>query len=115
MGGMVMRRISVVGGALVIGVSCAQIFDLDKTYVFDVGTGGVGGTSSHSISGSGGGVPPDGGCRDTCSNDLKTVIDCYGQVKMSCAADEGCYDDGAGPKCVAGPCNAAQLAKSSYG
>lgn len=75
------------------------------------GTGG----SGNSGNGGGGGViiDTDGsvGCDPTCSNDLTSVVDCFGQVLETCTADQGC----ANAKCIDNPCQAAELTKSSYG
>jgi hypothetical protein len=62
----------------------------------------------------GGSIFDDGGafqCDDTCSNDLKEVVDCYGVPKTPCPEDKGCYN----AMCDKDPCEAAELTKSSYG
>jgi IgGFc binding protein len=55
----------------------------------------------------------DGSCdpNPTCSNDLKSVVDCKGKVLSTCTADQGC----ANGQCIADPCQAAEVSKSSYG
>jgi len=47
----------------------------------------------------------------TCSNDLNHVVDCKGQVLVTCGPEEGCVNG----KCELGPCAAAKASKSSYG
>lgn len=69
----------------------------------DSGTGGAGGGLLL-----GGGGPS--GCLE-CSADLKTVLDCDGNVVQECGGDQACL---AGV-CGDDPCGAAEAAKSSYG
>ena len=65
-----------------------------------------------SVSGGSGGLGIDASqCPETCSNDLKNVVDCTGTVLKACAADEGC----ANAECINDPCGAAEISKSSYG
>lgn len=76
----------------------------------------VTGTTSSSSSGTGGTggaitLQDSGMCNTTCSNDLKTVIDCQGNVVKTCTMDQGC----ANGACMDNPCAAAELSKSSYG
>jgi hypothetical protein len=81
--------------------------------------GAGGGTSSATTtatvgSGGEGGLFMEGGppqCDLTCSNDLKTVIDCMGVTKTTCTVDQGCSNG----VCVDDPCKAATDSKSSYG
>lgn len=70
------------------------------------GAGGGGGPNFATSSGSGGSdlCPP-------CSTDLKSIIDCDGNVIMTCPAGEAC----AGGVCVSDPCEAAKQGKSTYG
>ncbi|MFT3769138.1 MAG: IgGFc-binding protein [Minicystis sp.] len=83
------------------------------------GPSGSGGSTSSSSSaattGSGGtSISLDGGggsCDTTCSNDLKSVVDCKGTVLTACTADQGC----ANGACINDPCQAAEDSKSSYG
>ncbi len=76
---------------------------------------GTGGSSSTTAShGGGGGLTlMDSGpmCPLTCSNDLKSVVDCKGVVQTACTVDQGC----ANGACIADPCAAATVSKSSYG
>jgi hypothetical protein len=71
------------------------------------------GAGSSGDGGSGGGFIPDGsvGCDPICSNDLRNVVDCDGTVLTACKDTEGC----ANAKCIADPCKAAEVSKSSYG
>lgn len=50
-------------------------------------------------------------CPNSCSADLKNVIDCNGAVISTCGGDQGC----ANGACIADPCEAAKIGKSSYG
>jgi hypothetical protein len=81
------------------------------------GTGGAATATGGSAPGGGGstgigGIDTDGGgCGKTCSNDLKKVVDCYGQVITECGPDQGC----AKAECIDDPCEAAEVSKSSYG
>ncbi len=50
-------------------------------------------------------------CNNTCSNDLKNVVDCFGTTLTQCTVDQGCAD----AKCIDDPCKAAEQSKSSYG
>lgn len=78
------------------------------------GGGGAAVTTTSSFTGTGGEIVIDSGfggsCEDTCSNDLKKVINCKGVV-TTCTADQGC----ANGACMNDPCKAAEIAKSSYG
>jgi len=69
------------------------------------GSTGVGGIDINV----GGGEPCDP--TPTCSNDLKSVINCKGEVLKQCTSDQGC----ANGDCINDPCKAAELSKSSYG
>jgi hypothetical protein len=91
------------------GISCT---DTSGTYLKpDAGIGGEGGGTASS-SGVGGGFTVDGMvCEDRCTNDLKKVVKCNGDVKQECMSDQGCYD----AECIADPCVAADKSKSSYG
>jgi hypothetical protein len=76
--------------------------------------GGASSTSTTASHGGGGGgvtLKDSGMCPVTCSNDLKTVIDCQGTVQTTCTADQGC----ANGVCIDDPCQAAEVSKSSYG
>jgi hypothetical protein len=76
--------------------------------------GGAGGMTGGSGGGTGGSIFDDGGavqCNNTCSNDLKEIVDCYGVVQDTCPADKGCYNAG----CELDPCQAAEKSRSSYG
>jgi hypothetical protein len=75
---------------------------------------GIGGMTGGAGGGEGGSIFNDGPivqCDNTCSNDLKEIVNCYGEVKETCPSDKGCYD----AKCDQNPCDAAELSKSSYG
>ena len=50
-------------------------------------------------------------CANTCSNDLRSVVDCRGIVQRACGPSEGCAD----ARCIPNPCEAARTSKSSYG
>jgi hypothetical protein len=75
--------------------------------------GGASSVTTGSHGGGGGGVTlkDSGMCPFTCSNDLKTVVDCQGVVQTTCTADQGC----ANGACIDDPCQAAEVSKSSYG
>ncbi len=86
------------------------------SYRGDLTTSGGGGMTSGTLSGGGGegGLFMEGGppmCDETCSNDLKSVIDCHGTVIKSCTVDQGCSN----ADCIDNPCKAAEQSKSSYG
>jgi hypothetical protein len=70
------------------------------------GTGGEPSFTTSSSSGSGG----SGGCAP-CSADLKSIIDCQGNVIKTCDPGQAC----AAGMCVANPCDAANASKSTYG
>lgn len=110
---LVLAMGAVTVGAL--GVSCS-----DQTGYALTGGGGTGGTTtsttttaaSTSTTAGVGGIDIDGGgCEKTCSNDLKKVVDCHGDVVTECKSDQGCTNAG----CIDDPCKAAELSKSSYG
>lgn len=90
--------------------SCTDSYRGDVTT-----TAGVGGAPTSSVSSGGeGGLFMEGGppmCDETCSNDLKSVIDCHGTVIKSCTVDQGCSN----ADCIDNPCKAAEESKSSYG
>ena len=76
--------------------------------------GGVGGTTGEAGVGTDGSIFEDGGavqCNNTCSNDLKEIVNCYGEVQDTCMSDKGCYN----AACDKNPCEAAELSRSSYG
>jgi hypothetical protein len=98
--------------------STASIFSAcTDSYQLPAGTGG--GTSSSTTTSSTttstgvGGINIDSGppCDNTCSNDLKNIIDCKGNVVTPCPPEQGC----ANAACMDNPCKAAELAQSSYG
>src|SRR5215218_7749005 len=94
------------GGAVALVASCTDTLGPGLTP-----DGGAGGTMSGSGGGEGGSIFNDGSvvqCNDTCSNDLKEIVNCYGEVKETCPSDKGCYD----AKCDQNPCDAAELSKS---
>ena len=70
-------------------------------------------TTAASTTGMGGGVVLNDApmCPLTCSNDLMSVVDCMGVVQTTCTSDQGC----ANGTCIANPCMAAEVSKSSYG
>jgi IgGFc binding protein len=104
-----------------IAIGCTSLLatfaSCTDSYRGDLATsaGGGGTTSSSMVSGSGGegGVTIEAGppCNNTCSNDLKNVVDCYGNIVTPCTVDQGCAD----AKCIDDPCKAAEESKSSYG
>lgn len=79
------------------------------------GTGGAGGTTDAVTNGNGGsvtvGVGVGGSCGTLCSADLKSVLDCNGNVLESCGTDQACLNG----TCSNDPCGAADAAQSSYG
>ncbi|MEJ7733146.1 MAG: hypothetical protein WKG00_28615, partial [Polyangiaceae bacterium] len=82
-------------------------------------TGGTGANSGQGGSGQGAGSTLVGGssaggnvgCQNTCSADLKKIVDCNGVIVQECSGDQGC----AGGECIDDPCEAADASKSSYG
>jgi hypothetical protein len=101
-----------VGTSLAVGFSACN----DSYRPALVGTGGSTSSSttvSSTSTGGQGGVNFDSGppCDNTCSNDLKTVVDCMGVVQKTCTVDQGC----ANAMCIDDPCHAAELSQSSYG
>ena len=104
---VVLGSAAAVGAMAAIFVACTDSYQPPHA-----GTGGSAGSSaSH---GGGGGVTlTDSGpmCPLTCSNDLKSVVDCKGVVQATCTVNQGC----ANGACIADPCMAATLSKSSYG
>ncbi|MCA9621073.1 MAG: IgGFc-binding protein [Myxococcales bacterium] len=88
-----------------------------------LGTGGDDTTGSGAGSGQGGGIGVGqgggfavgagggNGCGNTCSADLKKVIDCNGNLVEQCGPDQACLSGACGND----PCGAADEAKSSYG
>jgi hypothetical protein len=88
------------------------------SYRGDVSTsqGGGAATASATTSGGGGegGLFMEGGppvCDNVCSNDLKGVIDCHGNMITPCTVDQGCSN----AACIDNPCKAAEESRSSYG
>ena len=69
--------------------------------------GGTGGIDLTTIASSGVG----GACGYGCSADLKSILDCNGNVLGECTGDQGC----ANGTCIDNPCEAAEVSKSSYG
>jgi hypothetical protein len=81
----------------------------------DGGTGSPDGTGMTASDGNNPILNTDGSGYDTCSgthcsSDLRSLVDCSGNVVMSCPANEGCANGG----CVA-PCDAAAANKSTIG
>src|SRR5580700_10493028 len=110
------RSLVVLGLALVVGaVGDAAGCSASQRNQFSAGTGGSasasgsGGNGGSSLSGLGNG---GGSCSGAgrCSSDLHSLVDCDGNVLMTCPADEGC----SGTACVPA-CQAAQDNKSSLG
>jgi len=101
-------------GALAVaslGVSCTDSSGYGLT-----GGGGTGTTTTVTTTSTGGGGvggfgTGGGACENTCSNDLKKVINCYGETVKECTSEQGCNNAG----CIDDPCLAAELSKSSYG
>jgi len=73
----------------------------------DGASGGAGGGAGGQLFDVDGGEP----CEVTCSNDLKSVVDCNNVVLHDCGDDQGC----ANGECIDDPCEAARISKSSYG
>ena len=70
------------------------------------GSGGSSGSSSGGLVGDDG----SGGCPDRCSSDLHSLVDCNGNVIMTCPADQGCSGSGCVPAC-----QSAEANKSTFG
>jgi len=116
MGIAVRRRTLALGIGLAVVGTGAVFSACSDSYTGPHGTGGGTSSSSSASAGGAGGmdITLDGGggsCDTTCSNDLKNVIDCKGQVITACTADQGC----ANGACIGDPCMAAEVSKSSYG
>jgi hypothetical protein len=115
--GMHLHRRTLALGTVFMATSAAAMFgactdSYRLSSAASTGGGGPGVTHSASSAGGGGGLGFDSGqCQDTCSNDLKSVVDCKGVVKTPCTVDQGC----ANAMCIDDPCKAAELSKSSYG
>jgi hypothetical protein len=110
---VVMLSLRFVLGVTAAAASVAAMLPAcDDSYRPPHASGGATG-SSGTAHGGGGGVTLDDGstCILTCSNDLKSVIDCKGVVQKACDVTQGC----ANGVCVDGPCMAAEVSKSSYG
>jgi len=108
------------GTAVAIGfssliVAFASCTDSYRGDVLSSAGGGTATSSAVTVGGGGeGGLFMEGGppvCDETCSNDLKSVIDCHGLPIKTCTVDEGCSNS----KCIPDPCKAAEESKSSYG
>lgn len=110
--------------ALFTLLSCkAQVGSNGAAVSGSAGTAGQGGSTgaaagaagSSGIAGSIGGSIGIGGantgCGQSCTADLKRVIDCNGQVLATCNSDQGC----ANGQCIDDPCEAAKQSSSSYG
>ncbi len=100
----------------VLAVSCTD----SAGYGLTMGTGGTGatGTTASPTTGTGaaggsgvGGIMVDGGCDQTCSKDLKSIIDCDGKKVKDCPGDKACLNS----FCDADPCEASSKSKSSFG
>ena len=103
-------------GAILAGVGLSVGFGAcnDSYYAAPPGAGGGTTATSASVGSSGsGGIQLDSGpqCDNTCSNDLKNVVDCHGIVQMPCPPEQGC----ANAACIDDPCKAAEVSQSSYG
>lgn len=75
---------------------------------------GQGAGSGFGAEGSGGGFEGTGGgsaCVSHCSADLRSFVDCDGNVLVACPDDQGCSPDGT---CIA-PCDAAEANQSTLG
>ena len=100
-------------GAALVVAACTDSYRGDRPPV-SVGTGGPGGAggAGGATSSGTGGIEFDGAaCEATCSNDLKNVVNCKGEVLTACTSDQGC----ANAECIDDPCMAAEISKSSYG
>ncbi len=86
---------------------------------YNGGGGSGGGSAGGNVGGQGqgggiGGIGVGGGggsCVNTCTADLKKVLDCNGNLVTMCTGDQGC----AGGQCIDDPCEAARQSSSSYG
>lgn len=115
MGTAAPRRTLALGIGLAAISIAAGFSACSDSYTVPNANGGGGAATHTTTTGTGGDtVLFDGGggsCDYTCSNDLKTVIDCTGTVHDTCSPDKGCVNG----ICVPDPCQAAQASKSSYG
>jgi hypothetical protein len=96
-------------GAVSLGVSCTDTTGPKLNPDAGAGAGGGGGGAT----GTGGDLIEEGGvpCNNTCSNDLKKIVDCFGEEISKCGDEQGCVS----ATCIDNPCEAANQAKSSYG
>lgn len=103
----------VLGGAL-MAVGFASCTDSYRDDLSSAGSAGAGSMSGGSNA-SGGGDIGMGTCLSKCSNDLKTVVNCYGDVIATCTPS-AMYQTCKGSSCVNDdPCTVAQESRSSYG
>src|SRR4051812_36410117 len=108
------RRRTLILASLVAATAAAVIAACTDSYQLPHTTGSSSGMTSSGHMGGGGGISFDGAggsCDNVCSNDLKNVVDCKGQVVTPCTVDQGC----ANGMCIDNPCTAAEQSKSSYG
>ncbi|MSP26023.1 MAG: hypothetical protein EXR75_12855 [Myxococcales bacterium] len=76
----------------------------------DTSVGAGGNTTSGSVTGSG--SVGSGGCSgNSCSPDLKSIVDCDGMTVATCPPEQAC----ANGMCIDDPCDAAAQSKSSVG
>src|SRR4051812_44189970 len=117
------HRIAIVSAlgvvAAVAGMSCSA----SSKQMFTTGAGGNGGSGAGTTAGDpsstkstgsdvGGGFISDGGCSNGCSIDQRSVVDCHGNVIMTCPASQTC--DASSAAC-ADACQAAVTNKASVG
>ncbi len=97
------------------GISCTDSTPAKLDTNTSSSSSGGGGTGSSSGGMDDGGLGTDGvvSCVDECSNDLKQVVDCYGQVKETCPDTQACFNGKCDPALK--PCEVAQQSKSSLG
>jgi hypothetical protein len=110
----ILPRNLVLGSLAAVASVAATFAACTDSYQPPHSSGNGGSSSSAATLGGGGSISlKDTGapCNNTCSNDLKTVVSCLGVVQTTCTVDQGC----ANGTCMADPCTAAELSKSSYG
>ncbi len=102
-------------GSLVMGAAMVNACTPDASSNFDEDDDGTGADSSGNTGGAGGAdftsVGSGGGCANTCSTDLKDVVDCNGLLVESCGVDQACL----GGQCGNDPCGAAEAQQATFG
>jgi hypothetical protein len=105
---IVFSSAAAVAGVTTMFVACSDSYRPPHA---NGGAGGASGGAAHGGGGSSGVTFDARPCPATCSNDLKSIVDCNGVALSTCTVDQGC----ANAVCIDNPCMAAEVSKSSYG